>query len=1033
MKNHLLWFLLSMFISVGTFAQRTVTGTVVSAEGEPLIGANVLEVGTTNGVVTDIEGNFSMTVADDASLEFSYTGFETQVIALGASNVINCTLEEGIALGEVVVTALGIEREKKALGYSVTEVEGEDFTEARELNIANALTGKIAGVNVSNIASGPAGSSRVIIRGNSSLTGNNQPLYVVDGIPIDNQNLGSAGMWGGADGGDGTSSINPDDIETISVLKGNTAAALYGSRASNGVILITTKGGSNRKGIGVDVSTNYTFENIIDTYDFQTQYGSGNRGAKPTTVAEALDFNLSAWGDQLDGSSVIQWDGVSRPYSAVGNNLDAYYQTGSTWTNTMSLYGGNEDYNFRFGITNLQNDGIVPNSGVDRNTFTSKISGRFFDRLTATMSGSYSVEDVQNRPRLSDAPGNANYIVANLPPNIDVTNMIGPNGNGTNEDGVELETDGSIFVQNPYFAAYRFEGSDTRNRLIGNVTLKYDFTDWLYLQGRIGVDQYTSRRRTLTPYGTGYSPLGSLSEVERRFTEVNKDFILGVDKKFGTFGLNAFVGGNQMDQMRETIGGGGSQFSIPFLETLSNLANQSITYGISEKAINSVFGSIELSYNDYLYLTATARQDWFSALSNITRTDEDNSVFYPSAGVSFVFSDAIQMPDWLSFGKIRGSWAQVGGDTDPYRLALTYGLTGQGHLGNPIGRIAQNQIPNAFLQPYTNTETEIGFDVRLFNNRVGIDFAYYNRKTTEDILAASVSQTTGYNSRVVNVGEQTNKGFELLVSATAVRTPNFTWDVSVNLAKNNSNIDQLLDPDNDDKAGTNEAENLRVAEARSRNAYIHHIEGFPYSAIMGFEYARDDAGNILLDDNGLPMQGDFGVLGIGVHDLTGGILNTLTYKDLSLSFLLDIKSGGDIYSGTNRTAYGAGLHQNTLEGRETGTITLPDGSGTTQLDPADVQDYWGRLTGITEEFVYDASFIKLRQLTLTYRLPKSLIQNSPFSGISVSFVGRNLALLSSKVDNIDPEATYNNGNGQGLEWFGVPQTRTFGFDLNVSF
>lgn len=1032
MKNRLLWFLLMMLISAGTYAQRTITGTVVSTDGEPLIGANVLEVGTTNGVSTDIDGNFSITVNDDASLEFSYTGFETQVLELGASNILNCTLEEGIALGEVVVTALGIEREKKALGYSVTEVQGEDFTEAREINIANALSGKIAGVNVSNIASGPAGSSRVIIRGNNSLTGNNQPLYVIDGIPIDNQNLGAAGMWGGSDGGDGTSSINPDDIETISVLKGNSAAALYGARASNGVILITTKGGSARKGIGVDLSTNYTFENIIDTYDFQTEYGSGNRGAKPTTQAEALDFGLSAWGEKLDGSSVIQFDGVSRPYSAVGNNLDAYYQTGSTWTNTMSLYGGNEDYNFRLGITNLQNDGIVPNSGVDRNTFTTKVRARFFDRLSATMSGSYSVEDVLNRPRLSDAPGNANYIVANLPPNINVEDMAGPNGNGTNEDNVELETDGSIFVTNPYFAAERFETSDTRNRLLGNVTLRYDFTDWLYLQGRIGIDQYTSRRRGLTPYGTAYSPLGQLSEQERRFTEVNKDFLLGVDKRFGSIGLNAFVGGNQMDQMRETIGGSGSQFNIPFLETLQNLANQSISYSISEQAINSVFGSIELSYNDFLYVTATARQDWFSTLSNIAVDGEDNSILYPSVGASFIFSDALSMPDWWTFGKIRASWAQVGGATDPYSLALTYGLVGQGHLGNPLGRIAQGRIPNANLIPLSNTEIEIGLDLRFLNNRLGIDFAYYDKTTEDDILFASVSQTSGYGSQVVNVGEVTNDGIELLITGTPVKTRNFTWDVALNLAKNNSNVASLLDPGNDDKAGTNEAENIRVEEARSRNAYIHHIEGFPYSAIMGFQYARDDAGNIMLDDNGLPMQGEFGVLGIGVHDLTGGLTNTFSYKNLSLSFLLDMKAGGDIYSGTNSTAYGAGLHKNTLEGRETGLITLADGN-TTQLDPNDVQDYWSRLTSITEEFVFDATFVKLRQLTLTYRLPKSLLQNSPFSGVSLSFVGRNLGLISSNVDNIDPEATYNNNNGQGLEWFGVPQTRSFGFDLNVSF
>ena len=1025
-------FLLFMFITVGAYAQRTVTGTVVSADGDPLIGANILEVGTTNGVSTDLDGNYTIEVGENASLEISYTGFSTKIIEVGVSNTLDITLEEGVALNEVVVTALGIERQKKALGYSVTEVGGEDFTEAREVNIANALSGKIAGVNVSNIASGPAGSSRVIIRGNSSLTGNNQPLYVVDGIPIDNRNLGSAGMWGGSDGGDGISSVNPDDIDKISVLKGNTAAALYGSRASNGVILITTKSGSNRQGIGVDLSTNYTFERIIDTYDFQSEYGSGNRGVRPSTQAEALDFGLSAWGERLDGSSTIQFDGVSRPYSSVGNNLDEFYRTGGTWTNSINLYGGNETYNFRFGITNLQNEGIVPNSGVDRNTFTTKVSGKFMDRLTATISGSYSVEDVKNRPRLSDAPGNANYIVSNLPPNINVADMEGPNGNGTNEEGVELETDGSQFVTNPYFAARRFETSDTRNRLIGNVTLKYDFTDWLYLQGRIGIDQYTSRRRNLTPYGTAYSPLGQLSELERRIQEVNKDFLLGFNDKFGKFGVNAFVGGNQMERSFEQLGGSGSQFNIPFLETLPNLANQSISFSIDERAINSLYGSIELSYNDYLFVTATAREDWFSTLSNINVDDEDNSIFYPSVGASFIISDAVVLPSWVTFAKVRGSWAQVGGDTDPYNLALTYGLVDQGHLGNPLGRIAQSRIPNSNLIPLTNTEIEFGFDVRLFNNRLGLDFAYYDRQTEDDILNASVSQTSGFNSQVVNVGQLSNKGVEILLTGTPIQKRNFRWDVSLNFAFNDSNVESLLDPENDNLAGTDEAENLRVNEARSRNAFIHHIEGFQYSAIMGFRYARDDNGNILLDDNGLPSQGDFGVLGIGVHDVTAGLTNTFTYKNLTLSFLIDMKAGGDIYSGTNSTAYGNGLHKNTLEGRTDGRVNLPDGQVTT-LDPNDIQDYWSRVSGITEEFVYDATFVKLRQLTLSYRLPKSLIQKTPFTAASISFVGRNLGLLSNNVDNIDPEATYDNGNGQGLEWFGVPQTRTFGFDLNVSF
>ena len=359
----------------------------------------------------------------------------------------------------------------------------------------------------------------------------------------------------------------------------------------------------------------------------------------------------------------------------------------------------------------------------------------------------------------------------------------------------ELETDGSIFVQNPYWAAYRFENTDQKNRLIGNFTLRYDFTDWLYLQGRVGIDQYTSRRRALTPYGTAYSPMGQLEESERRFTETNMDFLLGVDKTFGSFGLNAFVGGNQMENKFETLGGSGSQFAIPFLETLNNLSNRGTIYNISEQAINSLYGSLELSYGNFVYLTFTGRNDWFSTLSNINVSDEDNSIFYPSVGASFVITDALDIPsDVLSFAKLRGSWAQVGGGTDPYNLLLTYGLVGQGHLGNPLGRIAQGRIPNSNLIPLTNTEIEVGLDLRFFQNRLGLDLAYYNRQTEDDILVASISQASGFGSQVVNVGELRNSGLEVLLTINPVRTSDFSWDVSFNYAYNDSEVVSLLDP-----------------------------------------------------------------------------------------------------------------------------------------------------------------------------------------------------------------------------------------------
>jgi TonB-linked SusC/RagA family outer membrane protein len=1013
-----LFFTLSLFalFAFTGFAQKTVSGTVTDASGEVMIGVNILEVGTSNGTITDLDGNFSIEVSDDATLEFSMVGYTPQQIEVGSQTVIDLVLEEGVALSEVVVTSLGISKEKKALGYAVTEIGGEDFTEARELNVANSLAGKVAGVNVSNIASGPGGSSRVIIRGNSSISGNNQPLYVVDGIPIDNTNLGSAGMWGGQDWGDGVSSINPDDIETMTVLKGSSAAALYGSRASNGVIMITTKKGGKRKGVGVEVQSNYTFENIIETFDFQKEYGQGDNGKRPTTQPEAIASNLYSWGEKLDGRSTIQFDGQSRPYSDVGDNLGSFYQTGSTWTNSLSLSGGDENYNFRFGVTNLENQGIIPNSGLDRNTFTTNTSGKF-GKLTASFAGTYIRENVQNRPRLSDSPGNANYTAWSMPANVDVNSLLGPNGDGTNEEGTELLFNDNIYVTNPWFAAYNFVGSNTKHRAMGNTTLRFQFTDWLYIQGRAGIDSYTERRTSLEPYGTAYKPLGGMSELERRFTETNLDLIIGVDKTLDNgIGISAFVGGNQMERSFETLGGSGNNFNIPFLHTLNNLANRGTSYGISEKAINSVFGSLELSYNSILYLTATARNDWFSTLPV-----ESNSILYPSFTASFILSDAITMPSFVSFAKLRGGWAQVGGDTDPYQLNLTYGLVGQGHFGAPLGRISQGTIPNFSLQPSQTSEIELGADFRLFQNKLGVDITYYDKTTSNDILFASISQTSGFGSQVVNIGELRNSGIELLLNITPIKRTNFSWDMTFNFANNQNEVVSLLTPEQDE-------ESIRVSESRTRSAYIHHEEGQPYSVIKGFKYARDAAGNIQYDENGYPVRGEFGVLGNGVHPTTLGLTNRFRYKNFQLSVLVDGKFGGDIYAATNAFAYLRGLHKNTLVGRENGNVGGPK---TLPLD--EVDNYYSQIYNITEEFVEDASFIKLRQFTLGYNFPKTMLESTPFSEVSLSLVGRNLLLLMSRVDNIDPESTYSNGNDQGLEMFGVPQTRSFGFNLNVKF
>ena len=1031
----LLSFLGAMFWNTDLYGQsRNVSGTVTDASsGDPVPGVTIIVKGTTTGALTDNEGKYSISVPDNGTLVFSFIGFETQEIAVGGNSTVNCSMQPAdVVLDDVVITALGIEKKTKALAYSVTEIDGDNFTQARETNLANSLAGQVAGVNIANPATGKAGSARITIRGNASISGNNQPLVVIDGVPIDNSNLGSAGMWGGSDQGDGLSSVNPDDVESISVLKGATAAALYGSRASNGVLLITTKTGTSRKGIGVELNSNYVVDDVFNLYDFQDQYGHGNRGAAPTSENEAQEFGLYSWGGKLDGSSVMQFDGQMRPYSAQGDNLARFYENGGTFTNTLALSGGNESVNFRFSASNLDNKDVLPNAGLNRKTFTANLGGKF-GKLSSRISATYVRENVNNRPRLSDSPGNANYTVGSLPPSINVLDMQGdPNKLGATEAGTELQFNDNIYVTNPYWAAHQFFQNNFKNRIMGSVLLRYDFTDWLYLQARTGLDAFTRKNKSYTPFGTAYQPQGSINESFSSLLETNTDFLFGARKQLENgFGFDVFIGGNQMYRKNESLSVSGGPLVAPFVHSLNNVPQRNGGFGFNELAINSLFGSAEFSYNEYLYLTFTARQDWFSVLTPPTSAPDlefDNSHLYPSVGASFVFSEALSLPDFITFGKVRASWAQTAnaGAVGPYALTLPYSLNGS-HINAPIGSIAGGTIPPLNPAPPTFTEYEVGFDIRFFNNRLGVDFTYYNNKTENDLLPGSISPTSGYGAAFQKVGQMSNRGVELLITGAPIRNKDFSWDISFNLAKNNNLVD-TLGPDISD---------IRVNESRTRNAYIHHVAGLPYSQIMGFPYLRDDAGNLILDGNNLPQRdnANFGPLGTGVHDLTMGIMNTFNYKGINLSFLVDIKTGGFIYNATNAYSYLRGLHAETLNGREGGlNVTGVDADGGSVSATVDAQDYYQRIAfNVTEQFVEDADFAKLRQITLGYSLPRSIMNKLPFSGVTVSAVGRNVAILWRKTTNIDPESIYTTGNAQGLEMFGVPTSRSFGFNLNLKF
>ena len=1021
-----------LFFSQGIIAQSSsVSGTVSDDAGSPLPGVNVVEKGTSNGTSTDFDGNYTIDAANNAILVFSSMGYEVKEVAINGQSTINTILaEDASQLDEVVVTALGIKKETKALGYSLTEVDGDEIATIKTTNAINSLQGKIAGVNISQNSTGAAGSSRVVIRGSSSLSGQNQPLYVVDGIPISNGNNGSASLWGGSDGGDGISSINPDDIQSISVLKGGAASALYGSRASGGVVIITTKSGKDQQGFGVDYNSQITFDAVnTNLQDYQTEYGQGLLGAKPANTSGALEAGFNSWGQRFDGTSVPQWDGESRPYSLTGNNIDKFYRTGTTFINTVALSSASENLSYRMSVSNLDNEDVLPNAGFNRKSFSLNTTAVLAKKLTNTVNAKYIIEKVQNRPRLSDSPGNANFSVGLLPGNLNVTDL----QPAADADGQERQFTDNVFVTNPYFSAFNFRNNDARNRIIASSTLRYEFTDWLSITLRAGIDNDVIKRTEVTPFGTGFQPLGSIQESVRRTNQVDADIIVAAQKDITEkFAISAIAGGNQNHLKFENLILGGGEFIVPGLEDIGNTVTQSRSRTFNERKIGSVYGSLEFSYDRWAYITFTGRNDWFSTLSFPGKTTP-NDDFYPSVNASFVLSDAFAMPAFINFLKLRGGYSQVaGGAQDAYTLALTYQIFGNPVNGQPTGNISNNNVPNADLVAFNKNESEIGLDLRMFGNRLSFDLAYYNNETTNDIVNVATSSFSGFTGASANLGEVSNEGFEFLVSGKPIRTENFSWDVSVNGAYNESLVVATDDVDSD----------VNLDEPRTRNVRITHRVGERYGTIVGVSYERDENGVIKydIDAEGVPraVEGERKILGEGVPPLTLGFTNSFIYKNFNLNFLIDGKFGGQIFSGTNTLLYGNGLHKKTLEGRESGlTVSGIDNATdqpfTTTVAPENLQTYWQEIDDIAEEFVEDSDYIKFRQMSIGYSMPKKALEKVFLTNVNISIIASNLFYISRSIDNIDPESAYNVGNSQGLEYFGIPASRNYGMTLSLKF
>ena len=1036
MKTKLFNFLSSfllMFAFGFSVQAQSISGTVTDENGVPLPGATVLVEGTQNGVSTDFDGNYSINASSGDTLVFSFVGYSNQSVVVGSSATVNVSLQPDNALSEVVVTALGVKRNVKAVGYSITQVGGEELSDNKTTNAINALQGKVAGVMVTGSSMGAKGSSRVVIRGTSSLTGNNQPLYVVDGITINNSNLGSAGVWGGADYGDGISSINPDEIESVSVLKGGAAAALYGSRASNGVIIINTKTGAGTKGIGVEFNSSTQFDMLnLSLRDTQEIYGQGRDASK---VSDAID-TYQAWGPKMDGSLVEQWDGVARPYTNKGSNLDKFYQTGETYTNTIAVSSSDENGSTRFSVTNLDNLDIVPNSTLKRNSFGLNSSRKYGDKFNVDVNMKYILEDQEGNPQLSDSPGNGNFAVNLFAPTVSVDDMMGEGGLGRNADLTEFRISDNSYSQNPYFAAYNFINSSEKARFIGALNARYDVTDYLYLRGRLGGDRYDLHKTGSTPWGTAFQPRGSINENKSTFKQYDADAFLGTDNLQVVDGLtvNAFVGIGTNVQEYDAVSKSGSDFIVPFLINVGNTKNQGGGYSYWKKKINSAYGSAEFGFQDWAFLTVTARNDWFSTLSLKDKKAPNNDL-YTSASLSLVLSDVMDLGDTVSFLKLRGGYSQVAGGADsPYALSLAYGIYGQGHLGASLGNISGGTIPNTEITPFEKNEIEFGVDLRMFDNKLSIDATYYDNETLGDIVGVSASQTSGYGAALANLGNISNKGIELLIKGEIMKTDDFAWNASINYTKNTSEV-----------VATNDAGgNISIGNPRDLETGINvtHIVGEQWGALYGNSYERDSQGrivHIMQGDIPVPKIGGKKILGFGVAPESIGLGSTFSYKDFNASILVEGKMGGSFYSGTNNWYKVYGLHKDTVPagGREAGFTpdgVMEDGTViTTSIPMSKQEDYWSQTLNIGEENVGSADYMRLRQLSIGYNVPSSMLEGSFISNATVSLIGRNLLLLSNSSDNVDPESSYAAGNAVGLERAGLPVPRTIGLNINLKF
>ena len=1032
------------------FAQ-SVAGKVTDAKtGEGLPGVAVVVEGANTGVITDMDGMYNIKAATGDVLMYSFVGYNTarKEVTGGSMDV---SLESGVALDEVVVTALGVSREKKALGYSVQELGNDAFTDAKTENVVRSLTGKIAGVQVTS-GTAIGSSSKVLLRGASSITGDNQPLFVVDGVPMDNADYSSGNQQrsvGGYDYGNAIQDLNPDDIESVSVLKGPAAAALYGSRASNGAIVITTKSGkgyqaSGKRGLGISVNSGVAFNNVYVLPTYQNSYGGGPSQAWADTIDGQFipDYALDgSWGPALDGTPVRHWDswydyegdagfGEVRPWEPTPNDIDQFFQTGVTLSNNVSVMGATDESSFRLSYTNHDQTGVYENSSLDRNTLSFSGSQQVSEDLEASVTANYVQQHGMGRPLTGYGESVMSQFTQWYHRQLDMDrlrNYKNPDGTQRTWNRLSPTNPDPNYFDNPFWERYENVQNDQRDRVFGNITMKYKINDVFSLMGRALSDFYIDRREERIAVGGVRE--SSYSETTRQLQETNLDAYLNfADDLSDDLNLTGFVGVNQRIRNYKrlnayTLGG----LNTPGLYTVNNGADgYEVGDFTSQKKVNSVLASASFGFQRKFYVDVTGRNDWSSALP-----EANNSYFYPSATASYVLSEDLDI-DGISFAKVRLGWAQVGNDTDPYRTSTTYAVNT--NFGNSGSATIPNSQNNPNLRPEKTSSWEAGLELNLFLDRVRFDFTYYNSTTEDLIFNVPVSAASGYSSAVLNAGKTNNKGVELSLAATVAQTDDLRWDIGANFAKNVNELVELADG----------IENIRYTSLFGVS--LEARPGQPLGTFYGYDYQYDDAGNKLVGDNGFYLRTDEVVpLGTILPNFTGGVYTTLDYKNLSFYALVDFQDGGSLHSYSNQW----GKYSGTLEG----TVFDEDGNDMRAADYAGVVvEGVNATTGeantvavnpqshffLNQGYIihaadqYDASFVKLREMRLDYSLPGDMVDGTPFSNVSIGVFGRNLAILHKNVPHIDPEVATSASNVQGFEGGQLPAERTIGVNLKFS-